>query len=106
MICALVFLTAASTLRIQVLVKSLFDRGFLFLLSSAQMVESKGAKKLLLSSHNSLLCQLNTYLFPSVRVQCLKKKVAVLFSRAAGASGEKPASIIHLSGVKDGCQVL
>lgn len=65
----LVFLTAVSALFIQVLVKSLFDRGFLFLLSSAQMVESKGAKKLLLSSHNPLLCQLNTYLFPSVRVR-------------------------------------
>lgn len=42
----LVFLTAVSTLLVQVLVKSLFDRGFLFLLSSAQMVESKGTKKL------------------------------------------------------------
>lgn len=39
-------LTVISTLLIQVLVKSLFDRGFLFLLSSAQMIESKGAKKL------------------------------------------------------------
>lgn len=35
---------------LQVLVKSLFDRGFLFLLSSSQMVESKGAKKLFFSS--------------------------------------------------------
>lgn len=42
----LVFLTAVSTLLVQVLVKSLFDRGFLFLLSSSQMVESKGIKKL------------------------------------------------------------
>lgn len=84
MICTLVFLTAASTLLIQVLVKSLFDRGFLFLLSSAQMVESKGAKKLLLSSHNSLLCQLNTYLFPSVRVQRLKKKLPFCFLERRG----------------------
>lgn len=43
----LVLLTAVSALLAhQVLVKSLFDRGFLFLLSSAQMVESKGTEKL------------------------------------------------------------
>lgn len=71
MICTLVFLTAASTLLIQVLVKSLFDRGFLFLLSSAQMVESKGAKKLLLSSHNSLVEHL---LVPFGEGSAFKKK--------------------------------
>uniref|UniRef100_A0A672HN93 Transcription activation suppressor b n=1 Tax=Salarias fasciatus TaxID=181472 RepID=A0A672HN93_SALFA len=38
---SMLFLTAASPPIIQVLVKSLFDRGFLFLLSSAQMGESK-----------------------------------------------------------------
>lgn len=79
----LVFLTALSNLFIQVLVKSLFDRGFLFLLSSAQMVESKGAKKLLLSSHNPLLHQLNTYLFLSLRVS-LKKTFAVCFLERRG----------------------
>lgn len=53
------FLTAVSALLTQVLVKSLFDRGFLFLLSSAQMVETKGTKKALslLPSHNSVFCQ-------------------------------------------------
>lgn len=48
--------------------KSLFDRGFLFLLSSAQMVESKGTKRVFFF-HFYFMIQLNTYLLPLVRVQ-------------------------------------
>lgn len=79
------FLTQVSALVIQVLVKSLFDRGFLFLLSSAQMVESKGTKKLfpLLSSHNSLLCSIEHLLVASGEGSALKK-VAVCFLERRG----------------------
>lgn len=56
--------------------KTLFDRGVLFLLSSSQMVESKGTKKLFLffCSLNSLLCQSNTYLLPWANVEQQKKQ--------------------------------
>lgn len=66
--------------------KSLYDRGFLFLLSSTQMVESKGTEKLFVIFFR----RLNTYLL-------------LLFSREVGATGEEPPGIIHLSGVKGGC---
>lgn len=50
--------------------KSLYDRGFLFLLSSTQMVESKGTEKLfVILSH-----ELHTYLLPWVKFRLLKKK--------------------------------
>uniref|UniRef100_H2SS95 Transcription activation suppressor b n=1 Tax=Takifugu rubripes TaxID=31033 RepID=H2SS95_TAKRU len=61
-----------------VLVKSLYDRGFLFLLSSTQMVESKGSAELFLI----FSCRLNTYPLPWVKFSLLKvkyKKVAVCF---------------------------
>lgn len=81
--------------------KSLHDRGFLFLLSSTQMVESKGSE----TPFVILSRRLNTYPLPSVKVEPFesKKRVAVCFSREVGAVGEEPASIIHLPGVKDGC---
>lgn len=50
--------------------KSLYDRGFLFLLSSTQMVDSKGAEKLfVIFSH-----RLNTYLLPWAKFSFLEKK--------------------------------
>lgn len=86
--------------------KSLYDRGFLFLLSSTQMVESKGSEKLFLifsSRLNHLPAPLG-----KVRPFETKKKPqsCCLFCREVGAVGEEPASIIHLPGVKDGCEVL
>lgn len=91
---------------IKVLVKSLYDRGFLFLLSSSQMAESKGTEKALVI----FSCRLNTYPLPWAKFSLLNKKgkkthlkLAVCFFRAVGAVGEEPASIIHLPGVKDGC---
>lgn len=79
--------------------KSLHDRGFLFLLSSAQMVESKGTEKLFVSFSR----RLNTYLLPWVKFSLFGKKRFVLFYRAMGATRKEPTSIIHLPGVKDGC---
>lgn len=79
--------------------KSLYDRGFLFLLSSTQMVDSKGTEKLFVI----FSCQLNTYLLPWVKFSLLGQKGFFLFYREMGATGEEPTSIIHLPGVKEGC---
>lgn len=82
------FLTAAPTLLIQVLVKSLFDRGFLFLLSSTQMVESKGTEKLftLLSSFSVVSVEL--LLVPLGEFSLFFKK-KVLFVLQSGGGGWK-----------------
>lgn len=111
----------ADCISIQVLVKTLFDRGVLFLLSSSQMVDSKGTKKLfpILFTEFSVvsvehlptpLCErLAACVCFFVKKTKQKKKtkaLSCLYFREAGATGEELASIIHLSGVKDCCQVL
>lgn len=65
------------------LVRSLHDRGFLFLLSSAQMVESKGTEKLFVSFSR----RPNTYLLPRAKFRLFggeKKKGSFCFPERRG----------------------
>lgn len=80
----MIAVSKCSVLFTQVLVKTLFDRGVLIILSSSQMVESKGTAKLFCSL-NSLLCQ-STYLLPWANVlqQNNKKPSAMGVSEKRG----------------------